>query len=34
MAPDSYRRLVHVRRWSRARYTDWYVETMTAQLLA
>lgn len=34
MAPDSYRRLVHMRRWSRARYTDWYAETMTTQLLA
>jgi AcrR family transcriptional regulator len=34
MAPDVHRRLVHGRRWSRARYIAWYAETMRSQLLA
>lgn len=34
MAPDSYRRLVDGRRWSRQRYIAWYAETLRLQLLA
>jgi AcrR family transcriptional regulator len=33
MAPDTYQRLVTGRRWSRARYTAWYAETLQDQLL-